>query len=176
LEELRYQAENIPTLANRVALAKRLIELEEYEEPVPLLEAALKAEPGYGQVTYSLALCHLRLGRPDLAIPLLEGLLGRDPRWRNYDGWRLLVEARTAKGDAAGALASCRELARYSPTLENHCLLAEHLRLAGHANEARQLLERSLRDYNFAPGPIRRRNRRWAREARRLQKDIGTGT
>ena len=41
--------------------------------------------------------------------------------------------------------------------------------------EARALLERSLRDHDFAPAPIRHRNRPWARVARRLQKRLGAG-
>jgi hypothetical protein len=173
LEELRYKAEHIPTLANRLALAQGLIEKRSFAEAVPHLESALKTEPDHGQILYSLALCHDRLGRPDQALPLLERLLARDPRWSNYVGWHLLIEARGEKGDAAGALEACRELARLAPTLQHHCLLAEHLLHQGQAEEARNLLERSLRDHDFAPGPIRRRNRRWAGEARRLQKSAG---
>jgi hypothetical protein len=174
LDELRYKAEHVPTLASRLALAERLLEEEAYEEAIPFLEAALKTEPDHGQVLYSLALCHVRLGRPDQGIPFLERLLAREPRWGNDAAWRLLIEARVDRGDGAGALAACRELARLAPTLQNHCLLAEHLLAQGQADEARQLLERSLRDHDFAPGPIRRRNRRWANEARRLQKSVAS--
>jgi hypothetical protein len=175
LDVLRYQAENVPTLASRLALAERLMEAREYEEAVPLLVVALKSEPGYGHVGYSLALCHVRLGVPDAAIPLLRAVLERDPRWRDYAAWRLLIDAQVAHGAADDALGSCRGLARLSPTLENHCLLAEQLIAMGHSEEARVLLGSSLRDYDFAPGPSRRRNRRWAGEARRLLKEIAGG-
>jgi len=40
----------------------------------------------------------------------------------------------------------------------------------GNAAEARALLERARHDHENAPGPVRRRNCRWAREARRLPK------
>jgi hypothetical protein len=170
LDELRYRAENIPTLTNRLALAERLIERGEYAGAVPLLEAALKSEPDHGQALYGLALCHARQGRPDEALPPLDRLLARDPRWSNYVGWHLLVEVHDARGDQAGALAACREVTRLSPTLRHQCLLAEHLLSQGKTDEARDVLERSLRDHDFAPGPVRRRNRRWASEARRLKK------
>jgi hypothetical protein len=173
LEELRYKAEHIPTLASRLALAQRLIEKRAFAEAVLPLETALKAEPDHGQILYSLALCHARLGRPDQGLPLLERLLAREPRWSNYIGWHLLIETRGSKGDAAGALEACRELVRLAPTLQHHCLLAEHLLDQGKTDEARDLLERALRDHTFAPGPIRRRNRRWASAARRLQKSAG---
>jgi hypothetical protein len=168
LDQLRYQAENVPTLASRLALADRLIEVHDYQGAVPLLEAARKAEPGYGHVCYSLALCHVRLGKPAEAIPILTEVVRRDPRWRDYHAWRLLIEAQVAHGEAEPALVSCRELARLSPTLEIQCLLAERLIEMGKADEAGVLLENALRDYDYAPGPIRRRNRRWAGEARRL--------
>jgi hypothetical protein len=172
LEELRYKAEHIPTLANRLALAQRLIEKNAFEEAIPPLETSLKSEPDHGQILYSLALCHARLGRPDQALPLLDRLLTREPRWSNYIGWYLIIETRESKGDKAGALDACRELVRLAPTLRHHCLLAEHLLESGMTDEARNLLERSLRDHTYAPGPIRRRNRRWASEARRLQKSV----
>jgi hypothetical protein len=172
LDELRYKAEHIPTLANRVALAERLIEQRSYEEAIPHLEGALKTEPDHGQVLYSLALCQVRLGRPDQGTPRLERLVARDPRWGNYAAWRLLIEARVGHGDAAGALAGCRELLRLEPTLQNHCLLAEHLIGQGQADEARRLLEGALRDHDYAPGPVRRRNRRWASQARQILKGL----
>lgn len=168
LRELRFRAEQSPTMANHFALASRLIECKEYAEAVPHLEAALKPEPDHGQLLYSLALCHVRQGQADRAVPLLEGLLKRDPRWSGYTAWQLLIEAQDQLGDTAGALHACREVARLSSTLENQCLLAEHLIDAGQGEEAGKLLTRALDDYSFAPRASRWRNRRWARTARRL--------
>ena len=62
------------------------------------------------------------------------------------------------------------ELARLARTLRHQCLLAQEFLEVGNAAEARELLERSLGDHEYAPGPIRRRNSLWASEARRLQK------
>ena len=174
LDELRYKAEHVPTLVNRVALAERLMEDGENGEALPLLEAARKAEPDHAPVLYALALCQARLNRPDEARPLLDRLLTRDPRWRNYLGWHLLIAVQRHRGDQAGVLAACRELARLAPTLQNQCVLAQNLLEQGQTIEARELLDRSLRDHDYAPGPIRRRNSRWAAEARRLLKTAET--
>ncbi len=81
------------------------------------------------------------------------------------------MTAQDQSGDRAGALVSCRELARLAPTLQNRCLLADHLLEQGQKIEARALLEQSLRDHDFAPGHVRRRDSRWAVEARRLLKE-----
>src|SRR5262249_26459242 len=158
LDELRYRAEQVPTLANHLALAERLVEQGEYAAALPHLEAAAKREPEHAQVLYLLALCHARQDRPEQALPLLEGLLQRDPRWSHYTGGHLVIETRARAGDRRGALEGCRELVRLSPTLQHRCLLAEHLLDEGLTEEARSLLERSLQDHYYAPGPIRRRN------------------
>jgi hypothetical protein len=170
--ELRYRVEQVPTLANQLTLAERLIERHEYAEAVPFLEAARKREPEHSRVGFCLALCHARQGHAESALPLLEGLVKRDPRWSDYAAWRLLIETRAGSGDRAGALAACRELVRLAPTLQNRCLLAEHLLDEGLHEEARGLLERALQDHHFNPGPIRWRNRRWAGVARRLRKRV----
>jgi hypothetical protein len=170
LDELRYRAEQTPTLANHLELGTRLLEREEFEEAAQHLEAARKIEPGHGQVLYQLARCRLGMEQPAEAVPLLKALLGRDPRWSDYAAWYLLLEAQVAAGDPEGALGSCRELARLAPTLRHKCLLAEHLLDQGLTGEARSLLEKALRDHEFDPGPVRRRNWRWARQAKHLLK------
>ena len=173
LEELRYQAEQRPTLATHLALGERLIEDGAYAEALPHLEAAHAREPEHCQVLYALARCHRELGRQGEAVPLLEKIIARDRAWSDYKAWRLLVEVRDQSGERPEALAACRELARISPTLRHRCLLAEHLLHEGLSEEARKLLEQSLEAYRFSPGPVRRLNRRWAGEARRLLKRGG---
>jgi hypothetical protein len=171
LDELRYRAEQAPTLTNHLALAERLIEAEDFAAALAHLEEARKREPDHCQVLYSLAYCHLQQGRPAEAVPLLERLTQREPRWSHDRGWQLLVAAQEQAGDGPAATASCRELVKLSPTLEHYCLLGERLLDEGQTGEARQVLERALQDHEFAPGPSRRRNRRWAGAARRLLRE-----
>jgi hypothetical protein len=175
LDQLRFLAEQTPTLTNHLNLAQRLIERREFAEAEPHVAAALKTEPEHGGAQYMLAQCQMELGRPREAVEVVQKLLQREPRWSNYRGWRLLIQARDEAGDGDGALESCRELARLAPTLEHNCVLAEHLIDQGQLLEAGSLLDRVLREYDFAPGPVRRRNGRWAGEARRLQKRLPAG-
>jgi hypothetical protein len=172
LEELRYRAEQMPTLTNRLALAERLVEVRDYEEAVPHLEAVLAQEPDLSQPRYLLALCRAEEGQADQAVPLLEKLIARDRTWSNYAAWHLLIRIQGEHGAGDKALATCRELARLAPTLQHQCLLAERLLAEGNDDEARELLQRSLEEHQYAPGFIRRRNRRWASRARQLQKQI----
>src|SRR5579883_901446 len=153
LEELRYQAEQRPTLATHLALGERLIERGDHAEAIPHLEAASAREPDHCQVLYALALCRSELEHFQEAVPLLEKIIARDRAWSNYEAWRLLVMVRDRAGDGPGALATCRELVRISPTLRHRCLLAEYLFKEGLSEEAQKLLEQSLEDHRFSPGP-----------------------
>jgi hypothetical protein len=168
LAELRRRAERIPTLASHLEYAQRLTERNEFDEALPHLLAAHKMEPDHWQVVYLLALCHVRQDHLDEALPLLERLTAREPRWSGYIAWRLLMEAREKKGDANGVLAAGRELVRYAPTLQNSCELAERLFAAGHDAEARSVLDRALGDHDFATFGARWRERKWATQARAL--------
>lgn len=170
LHELQYRAEQTPTLANHLALAQRLIEQGDYASALPHLEKAHPMEPEHSQVMYSLAVCYIALGQPDKAIPLLERIVNRDRTWSDYAAWRTLVETQEKIGNKELALKVCRDLVKIAPSIRHRCLFAEHLLAAGQAEEARQILDQALQDHYYAPGPLRRRNRRWAGEARRLQK------
>jgi len=170
LHELRYRAEQTPTLANHLALAQRLIDQKDFAEALPHLEKAHPMEPEHSQVMFSLAACYKETGQPDKAKPLLERIIQRDRTWSDYAAWRLLIETKETTGDKSGALATCQDLVKLAPSLRHRCLCAEHLLDAGQIGEARQLLDQALQDHYYAPGPLRRRNRRWASEARRLQK------
>jgi hypothetical protein len=172
LDELRYRAEQAPTLASRLELAQGLIARGQHVEAIPLLEAAQRQEPEHCQVLYSLAVCCAEQGHPDKSVALLEQIIARERAWSDYSAWRLLVAARAQNGDSTGALTTCRELERLAPTLQNRCLLVERLLAEGMTDEARLVLEESLEAHRYAPGPVRRRNRTWAGHARRLRKRI----
>lgn len=174
LEELRFQAEQAPTLARDLALAEALVERHQHAEALPYLESARQREPEHCQVLYLLALCHTEQGHPEEAIPLLQTVIKRDKHWSEYAAWRLLIAARAQHGDGAGALTAGRELVKLAPTLQYQCILAERLLVEGMVDEARNVLDEALEANNYAPGPARRRNRRWARQARQLQKQAMT--
>jgi len=173
MDELRFRVDQAPTMANHLALAQRLVEQHDYEAALPHFQAAGKTEPDHGQVLFGQARCHARLGQADVAVPLLQRLIEKDDRWSNYAAWHLLIETEAESGDRAASLASCRRLAQVAPTLQHKCLLAEHLLADGQAGEARSLLQHALTEYQYLPGPLRRRIRRWASVARRLLKQAG---
>jgi hypothetical protein len=169
LDELRYSVERVPTVANRFALAERLMEMKAHAEAIPLLEAVLVIEPDYCPVLHALAECRLATNAAEQALAPLEKLNQREPRWSNYLAWRTLVDVHLARGRPADALTACREFTKRSPTLENKCLLAEHLLDNKMPSEAVRVLDEALEEHHFAPWSARRRNGSWARVARRLR-------
>jgi hypothetical protein len=171
LDELRYHAERTPTVANRLALAERLMDKGQHREAIPPLEAILKMEAGYCTALHDLALCHLACGEPSAALPCLQKVIERDHRWSDYRAWRTLLTAQDALGLPDQALQTMRELAKMQPTLENTCRLAERMIDRGLKADAAGVLDQALTDHQFSPLAARWRNWRWAREARALLKE-----
>jgi tetratricopeptide (TPR) repeat protein len=172
LDELRYRAEESPTLANHLELAQRLVEREEFAEATPHLDEVLARESEHCTALFLHAKCHAGQGQLDKAIPCLEKLIGRERYWSSYAAWYELIELRGQSGDAGGAAETCRELARLSPTLRHQCLLAERLLDAEQPGEARQVLTAALREYQYATTNYRWRNWRLASQARGLLRHI----
>jgi hypothetical protein len=173
LEELRYRAEQTPTLANNLALGQALIARGACADAIPFLEAAHKVEPEHGSVLFALARCHASVNQFNHAAAFLERIIKRDPRWSDYDAWRLLIEIHQDAGHREITIEKARELVKFAPTLRHKCLLGEILIDDGNKVEARALLEQALADHAFTPVPLRRPNRAWAKRAGKLLKQIG---
>ncbi len=171
LAELEHRAERTPTVNNRLALAQKMMDLGRHRDAIPLLEAVLATDQIHCGAMYALALCRLESGQPLEAVHLLRRLLERDYRWSNYRGWRTLIDAQLAAGNAMDALESCRQLQKRAPTWEHKCLLAELLIDNDLAQEAAVMLEQALEDHAFAPFGTRLKNWRWARKAQQLLRD-----
>jgi len=172
LEELRYRAEQSPTVTARLELAERLIETQEYDEAEPHLVAVLAREPDLGPALFALAECHRRRNRPADAIPLLQKLITQRPNWRDYLAWHLLIDTHQSAGDHAGAVTQARKLVQAAPGLEHKCLLANCLVAAGDPGEARQVVAKALEEYRFSQNPGRN-DRRWVGKAKQLLNELG---
>ena len=175
LEELRHRVERFPTVAHRMELGARLIDLHEYQEALPHVEAMLAREQDHCQALLLAAECYRGMSQFDQAAQRLEKVAARQPSMNNYQPLRKLVEVRHQAGDDTGALAAGRQLAKLSPTLETRYRLAEQLVAAGERDEARRILELGLDDFRYLSGASRRRDRRWVGKANGLLKEIDQG-
>ena len=159
-------------MASWLALAERLIKLGEPEEALPHLEAVRTREPDHGRALFLLAQVQHSLGHPDQAADLLEKIVARQPSWSNYAALARLIEVCDELEEPERALKHCRELARLVPSLKHRYLLAEHLLTTEEQDEAREILEQGLADYQYLSGPSRRRDRPWVGKAKQLLGEI----
>jgi hypothetical protein len=173
VQELRHRAKALPTTANRLELAERLVQTGAYDEAQPHLEATLAHEPEHCLALFLLAQCYRGQRHPEQAVPPLQKLVARQPAWEDYEGWHMLIEVCREAGNLSGAVEHSREIARMAPCLEHQCMLAENLFRSGEKAEARQILERGLQEYRHLVSSSRRRDRHWFRNAKELLKDIG---
>src|SRR6185436_19503750 len=112
LDELRYRAERMPTVNNRLALAEGLMAKGRHAEAIPILETVLATDQIHCQAMHDLAVSQLACAAPEQAVVTLKRLLERDYRWAYYRAWRTLIEATTACRKPEDALKACRELAK----------------------------------------------------------------
>ncbi|HZU36468.1 MAG TPA: tetratricopeptide repeat protein, partial [Gemmataceae bacterium] len=92
LDELYHRAEQSPMPAAWLALGERLVQLGKLEEARSYLERVVAREPEHSQALFLLATCHRGLGQPDQAVPLLQRVVTRQPNWRDYKAWHILIE------------------------------------------------------------------------------------
>jgi hypothetical protein len=174
LDELRYHAERMPTVNNRIALAEGLMAKGQHAEAIPILEAVLAIDQIHCLAMHDLAICHLACDQPAAAVAMLQRLMQRDSRWSYYRAWRTLIDAQVACQNPAEALKACRELAKLVPTLENKCLLAEHLLHNNLKPEVIEVLDQALEDHAYTPLGKRMKNWGWARYALKLLREAET--
>lgn len=172
VEELRYRAQNTPTFASHLALAQRLIELRRFEEAIPPLEEARKREPDHSPACFYLAQCLYETHKASDALPLVRRIIDKEPRWEDYAAWRLLIRIQEDMNLDDAALETARQLVKMSPRMEHKYLLAHQLAQSQQDGEARLILENALQEQQFVSGPVRRLNRKWVKEARRLLSEL----
>jgi len=167
-EELRFRAQSSPTFANDFALGQRLLELGRYEEALVLLEAARKREPSHAPVCFNMAKSLYELHRSAAALPFVQAILDKEPRWEDYAAWRLLIKIQEDLQLDDATVETARHLVKLSPRMEHKYLLAEQLARHDHDGEARLVLENAIQEQQFVSAAVKRINRKWTKEARRL--------
>ena len=132
----------------------------------------MRQEPDLAPACFRLAKSHYELGRSAEAEPLLQRILKKDSRWDDYSAWRMLLEVQEDLKKDEVVLDTARSLVKMSPRMEHKVMLATHLARLNHDGEARLILENALQEQQFVTGPVRRLNRRWVKEARRLLREL----
>lgn len=165
LEQLRYNARHSPSGNNKLRLAEALVIHEQCNEAEPLLEEVLRVDEKNREARYLLASC--KKHRDDLAGASTElaRIVDTDITFKNYGAAAELANMYWATGRKDEAVEFLRKLFRKSSRLTHTTELAKYLIELDQKDEAKQVLERAIDDFEHAPRFVRRQDREAAKQA-----------
>jgi hypothetical protein len=175
LKELIYEARNCPSLENQVRLAFGYFRDNDPEAAAAVLEKVLAKDPENQQALFLKARACLALNRLSEAQQLLEKLCGLDLAYADYEAAEALVKLLKTRAAGEKAYEFMRSLAVRSRRLNHQVSLAEMLCSMDRAEEARQLLQEGLEDYDHLSAPFRRMQSEAARRGQKLLSSLTDG-
>lgn len=168
IRELRGRARHLKTAASYEMLGDAYLGLSKYEEAETAYREALGIHPDLFDGKVRLGYALFQLDRAEEAWPLLAEAYQDQP---DYDYDRLLWNLARCQAKR-GELEDARKL--YEHFLTKHSYseaqieYAQVLTQLGETEASRATLNELLTDIEFSPRYARARERRWAREAKRL--------
>jgi len=172
LETRRRRVEQAPTYEATFALAEALYEDKQYREAMDRYAAARHLDHEDPDVLRGIARCQIALGDYDAAIENLKKLMDSDPSFGDYVAWKEAAYALSQADRHDEAHKLLDQLVAASPRLEHRALYAHYLMQADRLDSAREQLELGLFEYAEAPKFLKRRDRGWARQVRKMLKQI----
>lgn len=121
---------------------------------------------------YRRGVCAILLGDPQAAIPDLERTVAQDSGYDFHRAAGLLAHAYALNGQKDRAEALFRETTKLSTLSETYLNFADLLASEGRAAEAREWARKVLEKAQGMPGYLRRRERPWFRQARKLLRQL----
>jgi len=172
IQELRHQAEETPSLDNKLSLAQALHDADEYEEASKLFESALEMDSDSCDALYGLGVSRIGLGDEEGAVEPLRRLVDIDPRHHDYDGWAKLAQALWKLDRRPETIEVVSRLVKTSPRLQHRIAYAYYLGTAEHRDEAQAQLATALQEFEYAPKYMRRRQRALAKKAKEMLRQL----
>jgi tetratricopeptide (TPR) repeat protein len=172
LESLRTVVEGSPSFANRIKLAKRLVEESQTAEAVTCLEQALSTHPDDREALLLLGEQRMQLERWPAAIDALSRLIDLNFGYEDYLGAEHLTRALFQDGRRDDAFGLLESLIESSNRLDHRVELAKYQLEANLGSAAEATLQQALEFFEALSEESRRRNGTVATEARRLLRTL----
>lgn len=173
LPDLQRKALETPSITNKLALADGLEEAERYDEAARLFSEALSRDEDNLRALHGLARCRMGTGQFDEACQHLEKLLGVDNAFRDYSAALDYAEALWQSGRKDDTIDLLEGLVSVSSRVNHRVALAHYQMRADRTAEARDVLDRALKEYEGSPEYVKRRDRKWANKARDMLAKLG---
>ena len=173
LDQLRYEAQTTPSVANKTRLAQGLYDHNAYGEASVIFEEMLAHDPEDKSALYGLGACRVQQRAFDEAFVPLEKVVALELSYKDYLPAMELTNAYWQGGRKPDALALLERVARHSRWLEHELDLARCLVQLDRKDAARALLRQALADHEHSPTYVQRQDRSHARAAKALLRELG---
>jgi hypothetical protein len=159
-----------PSVGNYEELGDLYLEDQKYAQAKQCYDKAIAARADLPDTFYRRGIAQMELGQFAGALPDLEYVVKRDPKYDSHRAAGLLahVYANTGQGEMAEAL--FRQVTQKSTNSETYLNYGLFLASQKRNSEAREWAERILAKKPTMPGYLRRRERHYFRSAKALLK------
>lgn len=168
LSQLRYNAKNSPSLNNKLLLAQSLHDHGQHQEAVEHFTAVLTHDGADKRALFGLGNSLMQLGEYRRATETLSRLVKDDIGYQQYAAASCLAQSYWMNGERDQAVSFFQDVVKKSQLLEHQTQLASFLVELGRKEEAHELLKRALDDYENSPSFVKKKNKRYARQARTI--------
>ncbi len=170
--ELRAVVLDNPSAGNYEELGHLYLDEGEFANAKECFDRSISSRTDSPDPFYRRGICAIELGDFAAAVPDLERVVSKDPKYDFARAPGLLAHAYARTGQNEKADALFRKVMEVSTLTESQVNYAEFLKAQGRGAEAREILERVLNKKRTMPGFQRRRERPWFRRAAALRKDL----
>jgi hypothetical protein len=159
-----------PSVGNYEELGDLYLEDKQYARAKQCYDKAIAARADLPDTFYRRGIAQIELGQFSTALPDLEYVVTRDPKYDSHRAAGLLAHAYANTGQSEQAEALFLQVTHKSTNSETYFNYATFLASQKRNAEAREWAERILAKKPTMPGYLRRRERHWFRSAKALLK------
>lgn len=161
-----------PSAGNLEELAELYFDNKEYAKAREALDRAIAARSDSPHAFYLRAKAALGMGNYVAAIPDLERVVGKDPKFDYYRATGLLGDAYARTGDFAKARYYFAPAVEFSTTPETLFNYANYLKASGQKQEAGEWVKKLAAKKRTLPRYMQRVERPWFRKGKALEKEL----
>ena len=165
---LRAMVRDNPSAGNYEELGELFVEQKNWSEARAAFDRAIASRSDLLDTFYWRGVAAFEMGDYAAAIPDLQHVVSKEPKYDYSRAQSLLARALARSGRTAEAMAAFDRLVASSTSAESLVTAAEFYAANGRASEARELTDSILSRKATMPAYQRRRDRKWLWMARRL--------